>query len=299
MGIFDRLKKAVSGPEAESKITENPSVYVSGSGVEIGGVELPKGWENYSGSELRFHASQALLALSSTGNNDGKAQELGFRDEKHLRHVHTIANDAAYFPELLDQEGVYDQGASIKEYQNEVRKQAENLTGENQILEPIDGITCEVWAQANAKIASNGDWTDEVLTLISGDRALWDKVNNAWQERMANDTSFVIAQIYGDAFNASATGNLGAKDEISEINFSYEKYIELSVAMELLTDQGKDPQQILAMFDMTVTDYSNVSNFWSHKQLDDMEKYRLWRLELEDQYREKYEVADGNDDIEF
>ena len=311
MGLFSKLKKVtkeVTGIDLdgsdEAKMDVNDSQkddnrYHKGSNEFIGDVELPEGWEDYSGKELRYHTTQLLLQISNVADGDAEARILGFKDEDHFRALHEISNSSDYFPELLDKEGNLDQGASTIEYQNSVREQAKSMEGEGEILAPIDGVSCATWASANAKIASNGDWTDEVLTIISGDRAKWDKVNNAWQERMSNDTSFVIAQIYGDAFNASATGNLGGMSDINEANFPFEKYIEVSVAMKHMTDQGKDPQQALSLFDLTVADYSNVSTFWSNKQNEDMTHYHELRLELEEKYDKKYEAGDLNDDISF
>lgn len=311
MGLFSKLKKVtkeVTGIDLEgadeAKIDANDSqkeenTYDKGSNKFIGNVELPAGWEDYTGKELRYHTTQLLLQISNVADGDSEARTLGFKDEDHFRALHEISNNSDYFPELLDAEGNLDQGASTIEYQNSVREQAKDMEGEGEILAPIDGVSCATWASANAKIASNGDWTDEVLTIISGDRAKWDKVNNAWQERMSNDTSFVIAQIYGDAFNASATGNLGGMADINETNFPFEKYIEVSVAMKHMTDQGKDPQQALSLFDLTVADYSNVSTFWSNKQNENINYYHELRIQLEEKFDKKYEAGDLNDDISF
>jgi len=79
----------------------------------------------------------------------------------------------------------------------------------NPLLEPVEGITLDQWAQANAKLASGGT-TDEVIKGLSIDAPKWDRVNNEWLTRMSNDTSFTIATKYSAAFNQSATGNLGS-----------------------------------------------------------------------------------------
>ena len=65
----------------------------------------------------------------------------------------------------------------------------------NPLLEPVEGITLDQWAEANAKIAS-GTATEEAIKSIGADMPKWDRVNAEWLTRMSNDTSFTISQKY-------------------------------------------------------------------------------------------------------
>ena len=93
----------------------------------------------------------------------------------------------------------------------------------------------------------------------------WDRVNNEWLTRMKNDRSFTISTKYAAAFNTKATGNLGSGSQISPESIPFEKYVESMVAQDVLGKQGRDAQDVLKDFGMTVADYSNVSSYWTGK----------------------------------
>ncbi|HMR41612.1 MAG TPA: hypothetical protein PKA90_14410, partial [Ignavibacteria bacterium] len=135
-------------------------------------------------------------------------------------------------------------------------------------LEPVEGITLEQWADVNAKVAS-GATTEDAIKAIGADMPKWDRVNNEWLSRMKNDTSFVISTKYAAAFNTTATGNLGSGDGIDASSIPFEKYVESMVAQDVLGKQGRDAQDVLKDFGMTVSDYSNVGSYWSGKMMSD------------------------------
>jgi hypothetical protein len=189
-------------------------------------------------------------------------------------------------------------GISTRATQDMMMKNAEGMKGSGGIMEPVQGISCEEWAKANAAIAS-GKPQEEAFKLIGVDAAKWDIVNNEWTTRMSNDTSFTIMQVYSKAFTASSTGNLGGMDQINETNFPFEKWLEVGVAQDKLHAGGKDPQQILASFGLSVVDWSNASAFWSQKMASDYEKYIQEDNRLRPIYEEKYKTGSIHDDIEF
>ncbi|HLF67119.1 MAG TPA: DUF6620 family protein [Gammaproteobacteria bacterium] len=169
----------------------------------------------------------------------------------------------------------------------------------NPLLEPVEGITLDQWAQANAKLASGGT-TDEVIKGLSIDAPKWDRVNNEWLTRMSNDTSFTIATKYSAAFNQSATGNLGSGAGITADSIPFEKYVEAMVAQDVLGKQGRDAQDVLKDFGMTVADYSNVSSYWSGKMMSDFSLAAKMQT-LMNEYQKKYESmkTDSHSDLEF
>ncbi|MEO8665079.1 MAG: DUF6620 family protein [Ignavibacteria bacterium] len=167
-------------------------------------------------------------------------------------------------------------------------------------LDPVEGITLEQWAGANAQLAS-GTSTEDAIKSIGVDMPKWDRVNAEWLTRMKNDMTFVIATKYAAAFNTNASGNLGSGAGISADSIPFEKYVESMVAQDVLGKQGRDAQDVLKDFGMTVADYSNVSSYWSGKMMSDF-SLAAKMATLMAQFTKKYESMQGGDshsDIEF
>ncbi len=167
------------------------------------------------------------------------------------------------------------------------------------ILDPVEDISLDQWASANAKLASGGK-TEDVIKDLGIDMPKWDRVNNEWLTRMRNDTSFTISTKYAAAFNTSATGNLGTGAASAAESISFEKYIEAMVAQDVLGKQGRDAQDVLKDFGMTVADYSNVSSHWSGKMMTDF-SLAMKMQSLMSEYKIKYEnmKTDSHSDLEF
>ncbi len=258
--------------------------------------QMPKGWENLSDDEILGKLGPVALEYNQRGEDESYLMEQGFENEDHLMgftsHFQSMVAHKRGIS-LLDLVGQITQAT-----QNHVVNNAETMKGDGGIMEPVEGVSCEDWAKVNAGLAS-GKPVEESIKEIGADLAKWDVVNNEWQTRMSNDTTFTISQIYGNAFNASATGNLGGTSDINEENFSYEKYVEIMVAQDKLTAIGKDPQQILSSFGLTVVDWSNASAYWSQEFNQNVEKYYQQYNEFTKKYEEKYKSGSVHDDIEF
>ena len=178
----------------------------------------------------------------------------------------------------------------------------------NPILDPVEGVTLEQWAAVNAKIAS-GISKEEAIKGIGGDMPKWDRVNEEWLTRMKNDTTFTISQKYAAAFNTNASGNLGSGAQVSATgtsvtgeSFPFEKYVECMVAQDVLGKMGRDAQDVLKDFGLTVADYSNISSYWSGRMMSDFSlASRMMQLDAE--YRHKYNSMaasqPNNEDIQF
>ncbi|MFA5404803.1 MAG: DUF6620 family protein [Ignavibacteria bacterium] len=174
----------------------------------------------------------------------------------------------------------------------------------NPLLDPVEGITLEQWAGVNAKIVA-GSPTDEAIKAIGIDTPKWDRVNNEWLTRMRNDTSFTISKIYTAAFNAApapstSTGGSGA-GSVSPESYPFEKWIEAMVAQDVLGKQGRDAQDVLKDFGLTVGDYSKISGYWNGKMMTDF-SYAMKMQTLMNEYKAKYESmapGDAHTDIDF
>ncbi|MCE1164964.1 MAG: hypothetical protein LWX07_06145 [Bacteroidetes bacterium] len=171
----------------------------------------------------------------------------------------------------------------------------------NPLLEPFEGVTLEQWADVNAAVVS-GTPLEEAIKTIGVDMPRWDRANSEWLTRMRNDTTFTISKIYGAAFNKSSSGNLGSGSQVSSDSYPFEKWVEAMVAQDVLGKQGRDAQDILKDFGLTVSDYSNVSAYWNGKMMTDF-NIAMRMQELLMQYKQKYESmsggSDSNADITF
>lgn len=172
-------------------------------------------------------------------------------------------------------------------------------SAEGGVLAPIEGISVELWAKAQARMASGGT-LEEAYQICGCDAAKWDRVSNEWLARMSNDTEFKIMPIYSAAFNTSATGNMGVGSETNDNTITFEKFIEAMAAQDVLGRQGRDAQSVLADFGMTVSDYSNISSHWFGKMAGDM-NLAIKFSELQAEYTQKYEAmaGDSHGDLEF
>lgn len=170
------------------------------------------------------------------------------------------------------------------------------------VLSDVEGISFENWAKANAKLAS-GSKTDELVKEMGIDMPKWDRVNNEWLTRMKNDKTFTLSMKYAGIFNNNAKGNLPAKKDINENTYPLEKYAEAMVAMDYLGKQGRDAQDVLKDFGLTVADYSNLSSFWTKKIMFSPMNLGMKFQNYIMEYRAKYEKIineDGtHDDIQF
>jgi len=167
------------------------------------------------------------------------------------------------------------------------------------VLDPIEGISVELWAKAQARMASGGT-LEEAYSICGVDAAKWDRVSAEWLARMSNDTEFKIMPIYSAAFNQSATGNMGSGADTNDNSITFEKFVESMAAQDVLGRQGKDAQSVLADFGMTVADYSNISSHWFGKMSTDM-NLAMKFASLQEEYTKKYEAmaGDSHGDLEF
>ncbi len=313
MGLFDKLKnKAENAFGKDQPENNNQDDEIINETEEVDEEEeeddeeeekdnfdvtqMPRGWENLSDDDVLGKIGVVGLEYYNRKDDINYLKEEGFENERHLYKF------KEYFENMVAQK----RGISLMDLagqvaiaqQNYMLKQAQTKTGAGGALEPVEGISCEDWAMVNAKIASGGKLEDSIK-LIGIDLAKWDRVNNEWLTRMSNDISGTISNVYAKAFSSSSSGNLGGTAAINEQNFPYEKYVEIFVAQEKLNAQGKDAQQILASFGLTVVDWSNASAFWFQKFHENTEKYYHEEQRLRKIYEEKYKAGSIHGDIEF
>ena len=316
MGLFDNLKKKakeiaksieettaekeVSKEEVYEEELEKWEVYENEyeySDKEVAGVAYPHGWESLGELEIADKLDKFFKKLNKADDDEDKElavlTKFGF---KNIEHYELFRK--AVIQERADREGV----STIQAAHNQLadRKAAAvdaAVASDREDLQPVDGVSIELWAKAVAYSANSGGDQAGAAEIMGKDQAGFDKVCNEWNTRMANDTTFTIAQIYGAAFTTASTAG---KPEITEESFPFKKYVKISKAMELLTEQGKDAQEVLNMFDISsAADWSDISMFWAKKQQAEVEKYASLYRKYEKKYEKKYAAGDSNSDIEF
>lgn len=174
---------------------------------------------------------------------------------------------------------------------------ASAMSGPGGGLEPVEGVGLEQWAQIQAALAGGGD-VNALIGRAGIDRARWDRVSAEWMARMQTDTTMAIATAYGNAFAGASQGQYGAQaahaaavgvgGNLSQEPVPFERYVEIQVAMGAASDQGRDPNALLASFGISAVDWSNIGMFWSKKMQQEMTKYHQLYTQYSAHYEAKY-----------
>lgn len=224
-------------------------------------------------------------------------QEFGFKNAGHWEHFRNWTNqkwsqETGESPMNLEFRMT---GIAREKMMGSAIKQQSGAGG---LLEPVEGITMDQWAQTNAKIFGGGD-LNQLIAALGIDKPKWDRVSAEWNDRMSKDTTFTITTAYGNAFASAGQGATGAAaqnavaqgvgGDLSEEPMSYEKYIEVMVAQQAADQQGRDVNEVFKDFGITVMDWSNIGMFWSKKWQQNAELYH----ELDTKYRAIYEAKYG------
>lgn len=212
-------------------------------------------------------------------------QQLGYRDATHRALV-----DRTFSQHYAHQAGQpwFQQAVTAGALRAAQEHGAVMADANSDLLAPIEGVTLEVYAQVSAKQGS-GASAGEILQFLAQhqlDRETFDRASKGWIERMSQDTTGAIGTAYSKAFmgggqygaaGAAAASNLGAGGMATAGGaegpepVSFETYAEISGAMGAWSQQGKDVSAMLEQhFQMSATDMSNISMYWSTKMMSDL-----------------------------
>ncbi len=146
------------------------------------------------------------------------------------------------------------------------------LAGE---LTPVEGITIEQWAHAQARAAAGHDLAG-IIGPLGIDQPTWDRVSAEWIARISRDTTATLATVYGHAFSqsgqgqfadAAAAGIEGQTNVDATVSqqppIPLERWVEIGEAMSAYDAQGGDPAQLLASYGLDALAWSNASAWWS------------------------------------
>lgn len=205
----------------------------------------------------------------------------------------------------LAHHGVAQMGNNIQEDEN------------NPLLEPVHGINLRDYSAICAKLGSGVDEND-IYKAFGIDATIWGEINTVWPARMAEDTTFSIAVLFGQYFGeADQHPKLqGVKSNLSEegeANLERLKndvyfYYELSGARQAAYEYGLDGAQwILENFGIGLGDFQSVAMKYMELQNQNFDSNYVrecldYQDEKQAEYAEKFAAEQGGnvaDDVEF
>jgi len=199
----------------------------------------------------------------------------------------------------------------------EMRKAAAGKPG---LLDPVDGISLEVYATVQVKRSklTSPDGFPKLLAEYGMDEAKWAKVDGVFMGRMSDPSdpmaTAAFATEYGKFYSQASSGKFAAgakagaaaggldgshKDiKAAKEPVSFERYVEIMTAQECWAVAGKDVNAMLKkVFDMDASDWSNLGAFWSPKMVADI-SMAMKLPEYQAKYRPRYQQAGADDDLE-
>lgn len=187
----------------------------------------------------------------------------------------------------------------------------------NPLLAPVHGINLRDYSAICAKLGSGVDEND-IYKAFGIDATIWGEINTVWPARMAEDTTFSIAVLFGQYFGeADQHPKLqGVKSNLSEegeANLERLKndvyfYYELSGARQAAYEYGLDGAQwILDNFGIGLGDFQSVAMKYMEIQNQNFDSNYVrecldYQDEKQAEYAEKFAAEQGGnvaDDVEF
>lgn len=169
-------------------------------------------------------------------------------------------------------------------------------------LLPVDGVTVQHWAYAQAQIAVGYDPT-AVLAQLGIDETLWSRAALEWNSRMSDDATGTIANEYAQAY-AQAQEQVASVSDASlesvssdDPPMSFERWVEVEQACQVLSTAGHELPDILAEFDTEVEVWDAATTWWQRYMEEhghENGQALLGRYhQLQDYYRAHYAQALG------
>ena len=329
MGFMDSLKKkigqatnavaapppAAAPPPVEEQVEEVEEEVASASSDEQFDTA---GFDPINDEAAFFNAVLHMESEGMFGGTDESRAEIcaryGIRDRMHWMTVkescfHVLARKYGSYEEAVQQEMNWRQG----QMERHMQQQVANATSSG-ALAPVEGISLEKWAAINAAIVGGANHED----LLRGqgiDQARWDRVNAEWNARMARDTTFAVARVYGDAFQAASKGKYSShvkeaaaartanRDLQCELPMPYEQYYDILLQQSFAAKQGQDPIQALKAAGLSVVDWTDlgtVMGYAFHRDaVRNWDYYNEIHQRLDAKYAAMYPGVKPDLDIKF
>lgn len=169
---------------------------------------------------------------------------------------------------------------------------------ESTLPPPVNGVTFEEWAAANARLANQQPLPD-ILKVLNVDEATWTKTNAAFLKALqTGDPASYTFQRYGEVFANPAVGRFKGRNDQPQIKgklATFEEYARVQADLTAGSEAGIDPQVILKAHDLTVYEFSQEAGRWVQAMAaaagsDKMENMDRIMHDFEAEYRARYKL---------
>ncbi|HEY1956783.1 MAG TPA: hypothetical protein VGH28_14285 [Polyangiaceae bacterium] len=344
MGLFDSVKKAFGGaakaaqdavqqqvnpqqqqqqapqqqyqapPQAAAPVEEHEEH--NHEALDLAGFDPENDEDGFWEAQL-YMESEGMIAPNVTigpADRDRTMQKYGIRDSSHWRDVKASVYHALVHKhgseEVVNQRMMNHRMGMTQKLMSQAATKAAS-SGE---LKPVDGISLEQWAAMNAAIAQ-GVSLDDMLKGQGVDKARWDRASAEWNARMSRDTTFVVAQVYGNAFQNASKGKYSAfakeanaaraanTDVTSQPPMSLEDYWSILYEQAYGAKQGKDPVETLKGCGLSIVDWCDLSAFMGYHLMRtymlNTDKYNATMEGVKKKFEAKYPGVKADVDIQF
>jgi hypothetical protein len=218
-------------------------------------------------------------------------KQLGYKEELHWQLVErTFTRHYSEFMSTAEGQAILNKAGMHA--MNENQKLAVVGAAAGGLLDPVEGVSIAVYGALQVKQPNLSP--QEFQTLLAQhqmDQAKWERVAKGWLDRMTRDTTGAVATEYSKAFMSGQGGQFAAAGQASADVMaqgqmglagpaasaepvSFEKYCEISGAMQAWTKQGKDISAMLdKAFKISAMDVSTISVYWSQKMMADLSMF--------------------------
>jgi len=194
-------------------------------------------------------------------------------------------------------------------------KQAAVIAANPELLSPVEGVSVEVYAQIQARVAQQITQPDLMKLLASHklDFPTWERASTVWNDRMSKDHTGTITTLYGKAFMNSGQGQFGDAAQAGAATgwdgsaaggkepIPFEKACEIQGAMSAWSKSGQDVNALLkSKFNMLAADLSAATTWWLTQLMADLPRFNEYNAKV-DAYEKKYAGSAGasDSDIQF
>jgi len=322
MGFFDKvkgqIKNAVQQPQPQPQQPQQyyqqpepePQVEEEEAQAEF---DLA-GFDPMNDEESFFHAVLHMESEGQFGGTDESRAEIcaryGIRDRSHW-HLVKESNYAMLVRKWGsgDEVGQRELNWRTGQMQQHMMGQVANMQKAGG-FEPVEGVSLETWAAMNAAIVSGAN-PEDLLRGQGIDRPKWERVSAEWNARMARDTTFAIAQIYGNAFQAASQGKYAAyakeanaaraanRDLAMELPISYEQFYEMMLEQKYEGQKGADPVATLKKQGLSVVDWTDLSAFMGYYFNRTAQRFQPQYEEIHKRLDAKWAAANPGVDVDI
>ncbi len=328
-GADDKVVERQDGASLIEDADDGEVQWVNTTNQGVGPDQWQDEWGPLSGpneeSLVDFFAHEKIFDMERSGDARSageKIKEFGYQDVGHFFKVRgTIVKHfaTAHGPTLdsyvFDSQQVM--SAMMKAAQRMHQMTMEQTAAANpELLEPIEGVSVELYAQISAKSAQ-GMSVEELQAELAThglDKPTWDRASEGWMARMSNDTTATIATIYGKAFQGAGQGQFGAAAQAHAATgydgtaaggpepMPLERCCEIQGAIQAWSETGQDVNAMLQQtFQMNAAEFAGVHSWWLSQLTADLARMPEYDR-LIAKYMEQYKGGAGgptDQDIAF